>query len=77
MRGSVAAATTPGGHGRSEPPSGLGGFNPATAIFANADGGGYWVASANGSINAFGDARNDGGLASSDLNAPIVAASGW
>ncbi len=38
-------------------PTGVfGGQNPATAIFATADGQGYWVASANGSVYTYGDA---------------------
>jgi hypothetical protein len=57
--------------------SGLGGFNPAAAIYATADGGGYWLASASGVVDSYGDAPNDGGMAASHLNAPIVAATGW
>ena len=57
--------------------SGLGGLNPAAAIYATADGGGYWLASATGAVNSYGDAPNDGGTAASHLNAPIVAATGW
>jgi hypothetical protein len=57
--------------------SGLGGINPATAIFATADGGGYWLTSASGAVDSFGDAPNNGGMAASHLNAPIVAATGW
>ena len=57
--------------------SGLGGLNPAAAIYATADGGGYWLASASGAVDSYGDAPNDGGMAASHLNAPIVAATGW
>jgi hypothetical protein len=57
--------------------SGLGGFNPAAAIYATADGGGYWLASATGAVDSYGDAPNDGGTAATHLNAPIVAATGW
>ena len=57
--------------------SGLGGFNPAAAIYATADGGGYWLASATGAVNSYGDAPNDGGTAATHLNAPIAAATGW
>jgi hypothetical protein len=56
---------------------GLGGINPAAAVFATGDGGGYWVATANGAVNTFGDAPNDGGMAAAHLNAPIIAATGW
>jgi hypothetical protein len=51
-------------------------LNPATAIFATGDGGGYWVASANGTVDAFGDASNDGGANHYKLNGPIITASG-
>ena len=57
--------------------SGLGGLNPAVAIYTAADGGGYWLVSASGAVNSYGDAPNDGGTAASHLNAPIVAATGW
>ena len=39
----------------------VGGSDPATAIFTTADGGGYWVASANGSVITEGDAPYEGG----------------
>ena len=55
----------------------VGGFDPATAIFATADGGGYWVASAAGAAYPFGDAPNDGSMAGQHLNAPVIAATGW
>ena len=55
----------------------VGGLDPATAIFTTADGGGYWVASANGSIYPYGDATNDGSMVGQHLNAPIIAATGW
>jgi hypothetical protein len=58
-------------------PVGLDGSNTATAIFATADGGGYWVATSNGAVNTFGDAPNNGSMATTDLNAPIIAATGW
>ncbi len=57
--------------------SGFGGINPAAAIYATADGGGYWLASASGAVDSYGEAPNDGSMAASHLNAPIVAASGW
>jgi Bacterial Ig-like domain (group 3) len=56
---------------------GLGGIDPATTVFATADGGGYWVATANGAVNTYGDAPNDGGMTTAQLNAPIIAATGW
>ena len=55
----------------------FGGLNPASAIFATADGRGYWVASADGSVEAFGDAPNDGSMLGTPLNGSIVAATGW
>ena len=57
-------------------PAQFGGFNPATAIFATADGGGYWVASANGSVDNYGDAPDDGSMAGTPLNGSIIAATG-
>ena len=39
----------------------FGGLNPATAIFTTSDGDGYWIASANGTVDQYGDAPNDGG----------------
>ncbi len=40
--------TPTGTLGRGGPAGAVGGFNPASAIFSDADGGGYWVASAAG-----------------------------
>jgi hypothetical protein len=57
--------------------SGMGGSNPASAIFATSDGGGYWVASANGAVDTFGDAPYDGSMAGQRLNGPIIAATGF
>jgi hypothetical protein len=37
-------------------------------------GGGYWIASANGAVNAYRDTPNDGSLAAQHLNGAIVAA---
>ena len=37
-------------------------FNPATAVFATSDGGGYWVGAANGAVENYGDAPNDGSM---------------
>lgn len=47
------------------------------AIYTTADGGGYWLASATGAVNSYGDAPNDGGTVATHLNAPIVAATRW
>jgi hypothetical protein len=58
-------------------PGQTGGHNPATAIFATADGGGYWISSALGAIYSFGDAPYQGGMSDKQLKAPIVAATGW
>jgi hypothetical protein len=58
-------------------PSGLGGFNPASAIFTDNGGGGYWVASAQGAVYAKGDAPNDGSMAGTRLNGAIIGGTGW
>ena len=55
----------------------FGGLNPANAVFATSDGGGYWVVSANGTVENFGDAPNDGGMNGTNLNGSIIAATGW
>jgi hypothetical protein len=55
----------------------FGGLNPASAIFTASDGGGYWVASANGSVDNYGDAPSDGSMAGRGLNGSIIAATGW
>jgi len=55
----------------------VGGFNPATTIFAAADGKGYWIVSANGSIITEGGARYDGGTTALQLNGAIIAGTGW
>ncbi len=36
------------------------------------DGGGYWLVASDGGIFAFGDARFDGSMGGTPLNAPIV-----
>ena len=51
--------------------------NPATTIFATGDRLGYWIASADGSVFDYGDAPADGSMAGHQLNAPIIAATGW
>jgi hypothetical protein len=54
-----------------------GGFNPASAIFATSDGGGYWISTATGAVYNYGDAPNDGSMAGTQLNGPIIAATGF
>jgi hypothetical protein len=54
-----------------------GGLNPASAIFATSDGGGYWVSTASGAVYNYGDAPNAGGMAGTQLNGPIIAATGF
>jgi hypothetical protein len=65
--------TTPMG---SAPAGSTGGLNPASAIFTTSDGGGYWVSDALGKVFTFGDAPDDGDMSGTDLNGPIIAASG-
>ena len=55
----------------------VGGYNPATTIFTTADGGGYWIVSANGSVITEGDAPYEGGANSLHLNGAIIAGTGW
>ena len=52
-------------------------LDPATAIFTTSDGEGYWTASANGTVDQFGDAPNDGGMSGTHLNGSIIAATGF
>jgi len=60
------------------PPAGdFGGLNAATAVFSTSSGAGYWVSSALGSVYNFGDAPNDGGMAGTQLNGAIIAATGF
>jgi hypothetical protein len=47
------------------------------AIFSTADGGGYWVAAANGAVANYGDAPNDGSMLGTELNGSIVATKSW
>ena len=58
------------------PPGSAGGLDPASAIFATSDGGGYWVVTAPGKVSNFGDAPDDGDMSGTHLNGPIIAASG-
>jgi L,D-peptidoglycan transpeptidase YkuD (ErfK/YbiS/YcfS/YnhG family) len=44
----------------------------AVALTPTPDGGGYWVASSDGGVFSFGDARSLGSLSGTPLNAPIV-----
>ncbi|HET9692695.1 MAG TPA: glycoside hydrolase family 6 protein, partial [Acidimicrobiales bacterium] len=46
---------------------------PIVAMAATPDGGGYWLAAADGGIFAFGDAPFDGSTGTLHLNQPIVA----
>jgi hypothetical protein len=46
---------------------------PAKAMVATPDGGGYWLASSNGGVFAFGDAQFHDSMAGQPLSAPIVA----
>jgi hypothetical protein len=46
---------------------------PVVAMAATPDGGGYWLASANGDVYSFGDARYYGGTGALRLYAPVVA----
>ena len=59
------------------PTGAFNGFNPASAIFSTADGGGYWVASGMGGVYPYGDAPNDGSMAGTRLNGSIIAGTGW
>ena len=45
---------------------------PAVAMASTPDGGGYWVAGANGAVNAFGDASFDGSADGLGLVRPVV-----
>ena len=58
-------------------PERSGAWTPPRAIFTTSDGGGYWVAAANGSVYTYGDAPNDGSMAGQHLNGSIIAATGW
>jgi hypothetical protein len=58
-------------------PSGVGGLDPASAIFTDAGGGGYWVATSRGAVYTYGDAPNDGSMAGTALNGSIIAGTGF
>ena len=55
----------------------LGLLNKASAIFSDADGGGYWVAAANGAVYSYGDATYEGSMAGNPHNGSIIAAAGF
>ena len=55
----------------------LGALNQAPAIFSDTDGGGYWVAAADGAVFFYGDAPNEGSMAGNQLNGSIIAATGF
>ena len=76
---SPTAPSTPTGTPcrRGGPVGSVGGLDPASTIFSDADGGGYWVASADGAVFPYGDAPNDGSMAGSHLNGSIIAATGF
>ena len=46
--------------------------SPAVAMARTPDGAGYWLAGANGGVNAFGDATYQGSADGSPLNRPVV-----
>jgi subtilase family serine protease len=58
-------------------PSGVGGLDPASAIFTDSGGGGYWVSTALGAVYTYGDAPDDGSMAGTTLNGEIIAATGF
>jgi subtilase family serine protease len=58
-------------------PSGVGGLDPASAIFTDSGGGGYWVSTALGAVYTYGDAPDDGSMAGTTLNGAIIAATGF
>jgi hypothetical protein len=66
--GNAARLTDPGSFGPTD---------QATAIFPTADGNGYRVASEYGEVAVVGDATWLGDMSSADLNAPVIAATGW
>ncbi|MHB1508068.1 MAG: putative Ig domain-containing protein [Acidimicrobiales bacterium] len=47
-------------------------ISPTVGIAATADGGGYWLAAANGSVFAFGDARSFGSMKGRHLTGRVV-----
>ena len=61
----------------SPPATSFNALNPATSVFSTSDGKGYWVASSLGAVYSFGDVPNDGGMSGTQLNGPIIAATGF
>ena len=75
-----AAANAANGLIDSVPTGQAGGSNPATAIATAIEGfvdDGNWVATANGSVFAFGGAPNFGGMSGTRLNGSIIAMGGY
>jgi beta-lactamase class A len=67
------AVTAYGSAAAAVPGSSLPGLNaPIVGIAPTPDGGGYWLAAADGGVFTFGDARFTGSLGAVTLNAPIV-----
>jgi ligand-binding sensor domain-containing protein len=62
---------------RGGPVGSIGALNQASAIFSDADGGGYWVAAADGAVFPYGDATDEGSMAGNHLNGSIIAATGF
>jgi hypothetical protein len=58
------------------PPGSAAGFDRAASIFATSDGNGYWLVTAVGRVYNLGDAPFDGDMSGTQLNGPIIAASG-
>jgi hypothetical protein len=46
--------------------------SPSVGIASTPDGGGYWLAAADGGVFAFGDARFFGSMGGTHLNSPVV-----
>jgi hypothetical protein len=59
------------------PVGSIGALNKASAIFSDADGGGYWVAAADGAVYAYGDATDQGSMAGTHINGSVIAATGF
>ena len=55
----------------------IGLLNKASAIFSDADGGGYWVAAADGAVFPYGNATDQGSMAGNRMNGSIIAATGF
>jgi hypothetical protein len=51
--------------------------DPASAIFSQSEAGGFWVAGANGAVYASGAAPYLGSMLGTQLNAPIIAGTGF